>query len=105
MLATAANWMIFVIAIGPSVVIIFITTQTAERPSRTQSFCSVSIAHVFHSTLWCGQRWKNMQTLQTRLCYIFPWLCYFFLLCTRKLDKNTSTAMQCNVLKALRYNV
>ena len=21
------------------------------------------------------QRWKNVQTLQTRLCYFFPWLC------------------------------
>ena len=26
-----------------------------------------------------SQRWKNVQTLQTRLCYFFPWLCYFFL--------------------------
>ena len=24
-----------------------------------------------------NQRWKNMQTLQTRLCYIFLLLCYF----------------------------
>ena len=37
--AHAPNWMIFVIAIGPSAVNICINTQTAERLSNTQSLC------------------------------------------------------------------
>ena len=33
------------------------------------------------------QRWKNVQTVQTRLCYFFSMAVLIFWLCTRKLDK------------------
>ena len=32
------------------------------------------------------QRWKNVQTVQTRLCYFFSLVVLIFWLCTRKLD-------------------
>ena len=44
------------------------------------------------------QRWKNVQTLQTRLCYFFSLAVLIFWLYTRKLDKIT-------VLLALCYLV
>ena len=34
-----------------------------------------------------GQRWKNVQTDQTRLCYFFSLAVLIFWLCTCKLDK------------------
>ena len=34
-----------------------------------------------------GQRWKNVQTVQTRLCYFFSLAVLIFWLCTCKLDK------------------
>ena len=40
------------------------------------------------------QRWKNVQTLQTRLCYFFSFAVLIFWLYTHKLAKNT-------VLKAM----
>ena len=39
---------------------------------------------------WTGspfQRWKNVQTVQTRLCYFFSLAVLIFWLCSRKLDK------------------
>ena len=33
------------------------------------------------------QRWKNVQTVQTRLCYFFSLAVLIFWLCTCKLDK------------------
>lgn len=35
------------------------------------------------------QRWKNVQTMQTRLCYFFSLAVLIFWLCLRKLEKNT----------------
>ena len=59
--------------------------QSNKVPLLNSTSTSVMIVHCSTST--SCQKWKNVQTVQTRLCYFFSLAVLIFWLCTCKLDK------------------
>ena len=66
--------------------VIFCTARSTDKAKEGQ----IELEIIFQLTnAFSNQRWKNVHTLQTRLCYFFSLAVLIFWLYTRKLAKDT----------------